>query len=125
MTLDDLTLTDNLVWLDEFRHNTVEQTRERSLIGGLLIQEGVKQYGRPITLNGWLDRQTLDALYAKEATPGPGLPLTLPDGRTYTVVFDRSRGIAVEADPIFQYTAASTDPDWQYQVTIRLVTVEP
>lgn len=125
MIFDDITLPDDVIWPDEFQYNQVEQTRERSLTGGLLIQEGVKQYGRPITLEGWLDRTTLDQVYAREALTSPGFEIALPDGRTHTVVFDRSRGLAVEAEPVTPYTKASNTPDWKYRVTLRLVTVEP
>ena len=125
MILDDLTLSDNVLWLDEFRFNQVEQEIERNLIGGLLIGQGVKQCGRPITLDAWLDRATLDLVYAKEAQTSQGFPLTLPDGRSFTVVFDRSRGLAVEAAPISPNVYASNIPDKSYRVTLRLVTVEP
>lgn len=125
MILDDLTLPNNVIWLDEFHFNQVEQTRERSLLGGLIIQQGVKLYGRPITLDLWLDRQALDAIYVKEASVSHAMPMTLPDGREYTVIFDRSRGLAVEADPVAPYADASNTPDWKYRVTLRLVTVEP
>lgn len=125
MTLDDLTLPDNVLWLDEFRFNQVEQSIERSLTGGMLIGQGVKQYGRPITLDIWLKRSVLDQLYSKEANTSPGFPLQLPDGREFTVVFDRGRGLAVEAEPIAPCVDPGNAPDWKYQVTVRLVTVEP
>lgn len=125
MTLDDLTLTDNLIWPDEFQHNQLAQSVERSLTGGLIVQEGAKQYGRPITLEGWLSRDDVDALYAKEASASSGMPLTLPDGREFTVIFDRARGRAIEAEPVHPYTQASQTPEWYYQTTIRLLTVEP
>jgi hypothetical protein len=125
MTLDDINITDNFVWTDEFAHNQIEQASERSLTGGLIIQHGVKKYGRPITLtNSWLSRSVVDALYAKEATAG-AMVLTLADSRQFTVVFDRSRGIAIEATPVFDYTNAANEPTWQYRVTLRLLTVEP
>jgi hypothetical protein len=122
MTLDEIDLTDNLVWPDEYQFNQIEQFRDRSLTGGLIIQEGLKQYGRPITLEGWLPRATVDALVAKEATAGIEMTLTLPDERVFAVTFDRN-SVAVEAAPIMQYTKASTDPAWSYQVVLRLLTV--
>jgi hypothetical protein len=123
MTLDEIDLTDNLIWPDEYQFNQIEQFRDRSLTGGLIIQEGLKQYGRPITLEGWLPRATVDALVAKEATAGIEMTLTLPDERVFAVTFDRN-SVAVEAAPIMQYTKASTDPTWPYQVVVRLLTIE-
>ena len=125
MMLGALELTDNFVWSDEFNYNQVEQSQERSLTGGMIIQEGQKLFGRPITLGPtWLPRSTLDALYAMESTPG-AMDLTLPDGREFSVVFDRSRGTAVEAKPVHNYVYAANEADWQYNVTLRLLTVEP
>jgi hypothetical protein len=123
MTLDEIDLTDNLVWPDEYQFNKIEQFRDRSLTGGLIIQEGLKQYGRPITLEGWLSRSVVEALVAKEAGAGVVMDLVLPDERTFFVTFDRNN-VAVEARPIFPYTKASTDPAWYYDVVLRLITVE-
>ncbi len=123
MTLDEIDITDNLTWPDEFQFNQVEQTQDRSLTGGMIIQEGAKLYGRPITLEGWLPRSTVDALYTMEAQAGQVMTLTLADDREFSVVFDRSRGRAVEAEPLHQYTKASQAPEWQYNATLRLLTV--
>jgi len=126
MTLDDLTLTDNLVWQNEYAFTAIEQTAERSLTGGLIVQEGQKQFGRPIRLNlGWLPRVDLDALKAKENQASEPMQLTMPDGRSFWVIFDRTTGTAIQATPVNDYTDASTDPTWKYQVTVNFLTVEP
>ena len=125
MILGGVDITDNFVWSDEFNYNQVEQSQERSITGGMIIQAGVKQYGRPITLGeSWLSRFIVDALFALEATIAP-MQLELADGREFTVVFDRSRGVAVDAKPVDGYVLAANDPNWQYKETIRLLTVEP
>lgn len=123
MTLDEIDITDNLVWIDEFQFNQIEQVRDRMLHGGLAIQGGEKLYGRPITLEGWLPRATLDALRTKENQGNLVMTLTLPDAREFSVVFDRSRGIAIDAEPLLPYTKASQEPAWQYDATLRLLTV--
>ncbi|HSX84063.1 MAG TPA: hypothetical protein VLE50_01595 [Cellvibrio sp.] len=125
MILGGIEITDNFIWSDEFDYNQVEQAQERSLTGGMIIQHGVKHFGRPITLGeSWLPRFIVDALFALEATTAPML-LGLPDGRSFSVVFDRSRGIAIDAKPVDGYVLAANDPNWQYKVTVRLLTVEP
>lgn len=125
MILGGVDITDNFVWSDEFNYNQVEQSQERSLTGGLIIQNGVKQFGRPITLGpSWLPRATLDALFALEASPD-ARDLELADGREFRVVFDRSRGVAIDAKPVHDYVNAANESSWQYNVTIRLLTVEP
>lgn len=124
MMLGGVDITDNFIWSDEFGFNQVEQTQERSLTGGLIIQAGQKRFGRPITLGpSWLPRTVVDALFALEAITAPML-LELADGREFSVVFDRSRGIAIDAQPVDGYVHAANDPNWQYNVTIRLLTVE-
>jgi len=50
MMLDSVELDDQFEWVDEFEWDAVAQEQERSLTGALLIQEGTKLYGRPITL---------------------------------------------------------------------------
>lgn len=126
MTLDDIQLGASLIWIDEFQHNQVAQEQDRTLTGALVVQEGQKHFGRPITLaEGWLPRSAVDDLYAKEAAASVPMSLTLDDGRDFSVLFDRTRGPAVEATPVQFYTKASQSPSWRYQITIRLITVEP
>lgn len=125
MILGGIDITDNFVWSDEFNYNQVEQSQERSLTGGLIIQSGLKRFGRPITLGAsWLPRATVDALYALEASSG-AMNLVLADGRAFSVVFDRQRGTAIDAKQVFDYVDAANESGWLYTVTIRLLTVEP
>ncbi|HCR1765151.1 TPA: hypothetical protein ONB22_005849, partial [Pseudomonas aeruginosa] len=50
MRLDAVELGDQFEWVDEFTWDAVAQEQERSLTGALLVQEGTKLHGRPITL---------------------------------------------------------------------------
>ncbi|PTY38550.1 hypothetical protein BGP77_11420 [Saccharospirillum sp. MSK14-1] len=123
MTLDDIDIT-NLLWTDQYLWSSVQQESERSLTGGLIVQEGAKQYGQPITLtNSWLPKSAIEALKLKEAQPALEMALTLDDGTTHAVIFNRSQGAGVEARPVFPSTNAPSD--WQYETTIRLLTIEP
>lgn len=125
MMLGDVDITNNFIWSDEFAFNQIEQSQERTLTGGLIIQSGQKLYGRPITLGpSWLPRSIVDALYALEASSN-AMDLVLADGREFSVVFDRSRGTALDAKQVHDYVGAANDPSWNYLVTIRLLTVEP
>ncbi len=70
MTLDDIELPDDLLWVNEFDWNPVEQNIERSLSGALLVQEQGKLQGRPIVLSGgedagWVPRSVVK-LYLSE-----------------------------------------------------------
>ena len=127
MQLDSLELDDQFEWIDEFDWSVVEQESERSLGGQLLVQGGHKIYGRPITLasNGgaWTELQTVRALEVLRDQFGRVMPLSLPDGREFSVIFNHQSGsplqcVAVER----QVNPAATA---LYEITIRLLTVEP
>ncbi len=129
MQLGTLTLPDNFVWMNEFDWSAVAQEVERSLTGSLVVSESQKTYGRPIVLgdgeNSWLTLSKVNALFALSAVAGQKLALTLPDGRTYTVIFDRADGAPIEAQPLFPLTVPSSAPSdgHFYSVVIRLMTV--
>lgn len=134
LTLDDLDLADNpdlggeqMEWVDEFDWNSIEQEQDRTLTGALIVQEGVKLYGRPITLssNGgaWFTLATVRALEALAGVPGAVHLLTLPSGDQHYVTWNRVAGPVVHATPVHRTVAPG--PDWLYQLTLRLITVAP
>lgn len=68
-------LPKDLQWTDEFTWNAVEQSVGYSLTGSLLIEEGVKQKGRYITLAGmdnmaWITREQGTVLLAMANSAG-------------------------------------------------------
>ena len=125
MQLDTLVLPDDFLWVNEFGWSPVAQRTERSLTGALVVHEAQQSYGRSIVLgdgeHSWLARDLLEALFLLSAQPNRRMSLTLPDGRTFTVIFDRSDGGALEAYPIAP-TAQPSGQDY-YGVVIRLLTV--
>lgn len=128
MQLDTLTLPDDLLWINEFQWNPVEQSQERTLTGALLVHEQGKQYGRSIELSGgqdagWVSRSTVTSLLTLSETAHQIMTLTLPDLRQFSVIFDRSSGSPVEAQQILPF--AFPDDDYQYSLTLKLLTVEP
>lgn len=127
MTLDDITLPDDLLWINEFDWNPVAQTTERSLSGALLVQEGQLSHGRSIVLSGngeagWVSRLTVKNLYALAKAANKTMSLTLPDGRQFSVIFDRANGSGLETRQLMPF--AYPDDDDLYLVTLRLLTVE-
>ena len=127
MKLDTITLPDDLLWMNEFNWNPVEQSTERSLTGALLIQEQEKLHGRPMVLTGgddagWVSRSTVVALLALTEQPNKVMTLTLPDDRQLSVIFNRD-GSPVEAQQILPY--AYPGDEHLYSLTLRLLTVEP
>ena len=118
---------DQLEWVDEFDWDAVAQEQDRSLAGKLIVQEGLKIFGRPITLasNGaaLFLLSVVRQLEVLRDQPGRVMPLVLPDGRTFHVIFNRINGAPVEAKPLWRQV--NPGPDTLYELTIRLITVAP
>lgn len=134
LTLDSIDLADNpdlggeqLEWTDEWEWNAIEQEQDRSLTGALIVQEGIKLYGRPITLssNGaaWFTLAKVRELEAKAAVRLSVMLLTLPTGDQHYVTWNRAAGPAVQAKPLFRQV--NPDADWLHELTLRLITVAP
>lgn len=134
LTLDSVDLAadpalggDQLEWVDEWDWDPVAQTQDRSLTGALIIQEGQKLYGRPITLssNGaaWFTLATVRLLEALRDQLGIVMQLTLPTGAQHYVTWNRAAGAPVQATPLFR--TVNPGPDWLYELTLRLITVPP
>lgn len=93
--------------------------------GGLIIQQGVKRGGRPITLQGdwvWLYLSTIRIL--RDWTDVPDLVMTLahPDGRIFNVIF-RTHDTALSNIAPVQFSMPEAD-DEKYNATICLMTIE-
>ena len=118
---------EQLQWTDEHEWDPVEQNQDRSLGGALMVQEGVKLYGRPITLASneaaWFTLATIEALQALRAQPGIVMLLTLPSGAQHHVTWNRAAGAPVEAVPLFRRVVYQ--PDDLFTLTLRLITVAP
>ena len=128
ITLSDgtitITLPDGLQWRDEFEWTAVEASTDYSLSGNLIVQEGVKQDGRPITLHGgqegaWATRAAVKALHQMASTAGKTLTLNLW-GQQYTVIFRRP---ALAAEEIMRL--ADPGDGHFYGITINLMEVNP
>ena len=124
-----LDLDPDLYWTDEFDWYAIEQSAERGLTGALIIDEGVRLNGRPITLTppddnaAWMPRATLTQLQAWEADAGLTLTLSLRS-TNYLVQFRRFDGAPIEARPVI--FVADPQPGGLgdfYLTTIRLITV--
>ena len=119
-----VTLPDALNWVDEYSWSPVEQTKTYTTTGALLIEEGVKQAGRPITLEGsvdrtWCTRALVDQLHAWANTPATVLTLTLR-GVAHTVAFDHERGALQGLPVLFYADAAIASDDW-YVPTLKFL----
>lgn len=119
-----VSLPEALNWVDEYTWSPVEQTKTYTTTGALLIETGLKQSGRPITLEGaedrtWCTRALVDQLHAWAATPGIVLALTLR-GEARNVTFDHERG-ALQGLPLLFFSDGSIQStDW-YVPTLRFL----
>ena len=50
-TNETVPLENGFLWSDEFDWKPIEQNQERAVDGALIVQEGKKKSGRPITLS--------------------------------------------------------------------------
>jgi hypothetical protein len=121
-----LALPVDLLWTDEFTWRRIQQSREYTSTGALVIEDWVKQTGRPITLQGgvdyaWCQRADLQTLNAWAGQGGLVLTLNLR-GVDYQVAWDHESG-ALQAEPVVPYSDPL--PDDPYSLTIKLMEVAP
>lgn len=117
-----LTLPHDLIWTDEFAWQKVEQVTEYSSTGALLIDEWVRQAGRPITLTGsvdyaWCQRPALQTLNAWAQQPGLVLSLSI-NGTAHSVTWNHQEA-AITADPVVPYSDPQPE-DW-YSLVLRFL----
>lgn len=132
ITLGPLTLSEDLQWVDEYDDGSdlVGQQETVSITGAVIVQASAQQAGRKVTLQGKRESNTgfgamtraqIESLRGLAATPGEIYTLTLTDGRTFSVMFRRSDGPAVAAEPL-KFIQPVADDDL-YFPTIRLIMV--
>ncbi len=123
-TLETIELPQDLRWIDEHDWQAVLQTQpERTLSGSQIIQQGVKQAGRPITLsadNVWISLATVRKL--RDWTDIPELKMTYThyDGRVFNVIFALHEQ-AIKAEPVHFTTPEQANE--HYIATIKLLTI--
>lgn len=124
---DGLELPSGMIWQDEFDWAPAVSAQEYSLTGALIIDAGLRQAGRPITLaasddRGWsgMTRAKVQSLRSKAAAPGATYALQLADGRSFTVAF-RPGEEPLSARQVWDRELPPAD--WPYVVTLRLIEI--
>ena len=128
-TTETVPLENGFLWSDEFDWKPIEQNQERAIDGTLIIQEGKKKSGRPITLSpsdsqGWIKRSSLSILKDWSALQAEQFTLIFEyphDTRQFNVIFNHSDG-AINAKPVMGFPTVS-DGDY-YEVTFKFLEVE-
>lgn len=107
-TSETVPLEDGFLWSDEFAWKPIEQNQEYAVDGTLIVQEGKKKSGRPITLlsktdkQGWIKRAALSKLQDWSALQNEQFTLVFEyphDTRQFNVIFNHQDG-AIEAEPV-------------------------
>ena len=104
----------------------VEQATSFTLTGAMIVDESVKQAGRPLVFvseanAGWIERSVVDQLHRWASVPGKKLTLQRY-GDSASVIFSRDGGQAVEAKPVLEVARVPLPDDWML-LTLRLMTV--
>lgn len=112
----------DLEWIDEFEWSAVVAEAEYTLTGALVVDEAVRQAGRPITLAGdyvWISRADVLALQALDVAEAQ-ITLTLEDARQFTVGWNRTSGdTPLVARPV--HYQAPVAPDDRYTIILRFM----
>lgn len=126
-TSETVTLSDGFLWSDEFDWNPIEQKQDRAVGGALIIQEGKKKSGRPVTLiadknMAWLKRHIVSKLKDWSILQEKfELQFNyFHDKRTFNVVFNH-QDKAIEANPVLEHPTVSDDDE--YNVTLRFLEI--
>ena len=127
-TSQTVPLENGFLWSDEFDWKPIEQNQERAVDGALIVQEGKKKSGRPITLSpsdgqGWVKRSDLSVIQDWSALQDEQFTLVFEyphDTRQFNVIFNHEAG-AIEAKPVKEFPTVSEDD--YYVVTMRFTEV--
>lgn len=123
--LDDIELSNDLVWSDQYNWSPVHQTTSRAVDGTLIVEVGTKLKGRRISLVGesnvgWMPRSVIESVYSKASTAGLVMTLNYK-GFSTSVIFDHENE-AIEVEQAMGYCNPQSN-DWIRVKAIRFITV--
>ena len=127
-TNETVPIENGFLWSDEFDWKPIEQNQERAIDGTLIVQEGKKKSGRPITLSptdgqGWIKRSDLSMIQYWSTLQAEQFTLIFEyphDTRQFNVIFNHGDG-AINAKPVMGFPTVS-DGDY-YEVTLKFLEV--
>ena len=117
----------HMLWADEYLYSPVVTEQRFGTTGRQFLHVGVKQAGRPFTLDGrtvraWIPRPLVDVFQAWSELPGAVFQLVLR-GKAYQVAFDTTRPPAFEATPIWDVSDDEHNDEMKYFPTFRFLEV--
>ncbi|MBX7228424.1 MAG: hypothetical protein K1X48_02310 [Burkholderiaceae bacterium] len=128
VTLEELLLPNDLLWSDEFDWSPVEATNTYTLTGSLIIEQGTKQAGRPISLSAepdmaFVTRATVQTLRNWAAIAGRKFKLVFQypsDTRQFLVVFNHADE-PISAEPVKGFPGHESN-DW-FRISLKFLEV--
>ena len=112
-------------WRDEYAWSSLKQSAPvYSLNGAMHMDQGTMLAGRPITLDcskARIKRMDVELLQDWSMVPELTMTLTHPDGRNFTVLFDRPA--ISDVDAIKNYRAGDEQGNDLFRANISLLTV--
>lgn len=123
ITLDDLTLPEDLHWADEFGWTPVASSLDYALSGAGIVQTGTRLTGRAVTLEaederGWTTRGVVLALKALADEAGRVMTLDY-HGRVMNVMFAPG-ATPFDAEPVFREWPDADGDAWVLKA-VRLI----
>ena len=102
------------VWENEFDGTLIGQSIEADINGTPVVEyiSAPKGFQAMALSCGWLKKSVLDLLKAsRDAETQVEIPLILPDGREFSVIWDHASGNPIESVPV-QDLSVYTDDDY-------------
>lgn len=120
-----IALPDDLIWADEGQWQAAVSSKTYTTTGACIIQGGIRQAGRPVTLAGqikhaWLTRSEWLALLAEANAFGTQYTLKFHDDSELTVQWAPGER-RIDAKPVIEY--ADPQPADPYFATLKFITV--
>ncbi len=121
-----INLNEHFVWEDEYQYSNLAQQQSRLITGALLIENSIKQSGRPITLSlkktpqgleGGANREDVEELLKwSEKYFSESLLLSI-NNRLFEVVWRAHDGLPVEADNVMRIS--NPTPETYVELILR------
>lgn len=122
-----LELSDRLLWVDEYEWTPVVSAVRWGTTGAPQVHVGLRQAGRPITLDGreseaWLSRALCDQLNDWHALPDAAFALVIR-GQARNVRFDTSQGAGFTATPVWKLLDGEHTGETLYRPFFRFLEI--
>ena len=116
-TSEEIQIPKGMMWIDEFNWSKAVNSKEYSLNGSLIVESGVRSFGRPITLQGaedtgWIKRATVGILQ-QWAESLQEFEFTDISGNAHRVLFDNTSEEAISFEPVSGFTDG-LNGEWYY-----------